>query len=65
MDRIKKCIPQKFSGRFKDLASNEIGIVEVLEARIALSANNASVSASTAAFTFDFQQRLQPQYLHR
>ena len=51
---LKKCMPQKFSGRFRTLASSLIGIVEVFEASTVSWRTFSSVSASTAFFTFGF-----------
>ncbi len=51
---LKKCIPQKFSGRSSALASSLIGMVEVLDASTVSGRTFCSVSASTAFFTFGF-----------
>ena len=44
---LKKCIPQKLSGRFRAVASRVIEMVEVFEVRIALSGRRPSTSART------------------
>ena len=51
---LKKCMPQKFSGRSSPSASRVMEIVEVLLARIASSLTWASASASTDFLIFSF-----------
>lgn len=51
---LKKCMPQKFSGRFSALASSLIGMVDVFDASTVSGRTLSSVSASTAFFTFGF-----------
>ena len=51
---LKKCMPQKLSGRFSAVARRVIEMVEVFEARTAVSGIRPSTSASTLFFTFSF-----------
>ncbi|MOA47313.1 hypothetical protein D3C78_1699380 [compost metagenome] len=51
---LKKCMPQKFSGRFSPAASRSIEMVEVLVARMVSAPTCASTSASTACLTLGF-----------
>eukprot|EP00792_Barthelona_sp_PAP020_P002696 TRINITY_DN14257_c0_g1_i1.p2 TRINITY_DN14257_c0_g1~~TRINITY_DN14257_c0_g1_i1.p2 ORF type:complete len:88 (-),score=2.39 TRINITY_DN14257_c0_g1_i1:186-449(-) len=51
---LKKCIPQKFSGRLSDCANRLIGIVDVFDVMTVSSPTCDSTSLSTAAFTFGF-----------
>ena len=51
---LKKCIPQKLSGRFRASASRVIEIVEVFEVRMASSGSSASTSARTFFLTASF-----------
>ncbi|MNG29250.1 hypothetical protein D3C84_1146470 [compost metagenome] len=51
---LKKCMPTKFSGRLRALASRLMEMVEVLEARIVSSLTMPSTSASTACLTLGF-----------
>ena len=51
---LKKCMPQKSSGRFRLSARRVIEMVDVLLARMAPSLRSASTSARTAFFTFSF-----------
>jgi len=51
---LKKCIPQKLSGRESAVASRVIEIVEVFEVRIAVSGRRPSTSASTLFLTASF-----------
>ncbi len=51
---LKKCIPQKRSGRLRPSASVSMEMVEVLLASTACAGSAASVSASTVALTLGF-----------
>ncbi|MOA20497.1 hypothetical protein D3C78_1409460 [compost metagenome] len=51
---LKKCMPQKFSGRCRALASRLIEMVEVLLARMVSALTCPSTSASTACLTLGF-----------
>ncbi|MCY1417580.1 hypothetical protein D9M71_331190 [compost metagenome] len=51
---LKKCMPTKFSGRLRALASKVMEMVEVLDARMVSSLTLSSTSASTACLTFGF-----------
>ena len=51
---LKKCIPQKFSGRFNELANSVMGMVDVLEASIVSEVINDSTSDNTAALILGF-----------
>ncbi|MNV68707.1 hypothetical protein D3C71_1615760 [compost metagenome] len=51
---LKKCMPQKFSGRFSAVASRSIEMVEVLVARMVSAPTCPSTSASTACLTLGF-----------
>ncbi len=51
---LKKCMPQKFSGRLRFCARRVMEMVEVLEVRMVCSLTSASTSVSTASLTFGF-----------
>ncbi|MNP43704.1 hypothetical protein D3C76_1375400 [compost metagenome] len=51
---LKKCMPTKFSGRLRALASKVMEMVEVLDARMVSSLTLSSTSARTACLTLGF-----------
>ena len=61
---LKKCIPQKFSGRFGTLASSLIGMVEVFEASTGLRTNFVFRFGQHRFLTFGFSTTASTTAIH-